>query len=106
MTCRNDWPEEEVIAAYHGQSHVERAFKHLKNPYHNSVYPQYHWTDQKIKVHTFCLTGLLMSQILWKQAREVGYTHSMEKLIDKLTEVRMAQVVILTGFKNQACHGK
>jgi transposase len=102
VTCRNDWPEEEVIAAYHGQSHVERAFKHLKNPYHNSVYPQYHWTDQKIKVHTFiCLTGLLMSQILWKQAREVGYTHSLEKLIDKLTEVRMAQVVILTGFKTK-----
>ena len=100
MTCREEWPEEEIIAAYHGQSHVERVFKHLKNPYHNSVYPQFHWTDQKIKVHTFiCLIGLLLSQILWKRAREAGYSLSMESLIDRLTRVRMAEVVILTGFK-------
>ena len=102
VTCREEWPEEEIIAAYHGQSHVERVFKHLKNPYHNSVYPQYHWTDQKIKVHTFiCLVGLLLSQILWKRAREAGYSISMENLIDRLTQVRMAEVVILTGFKTK-----
>ncbi len=102
VTCRKDWPEEEIIAAYHGQSNVERVFKHLKNPYHNSVCPQYHWTDQKIKVHTFiCLIGLLLSQILWKQAREAGYALSMENLIDTLTQVRMADVVILTGLKSK-----
>gem|GEM_PF-2317064 len=73
-TCRDDWTDVEIIAAYQGQSHVERAFKQLKNPYHHAVTPQYHWTDQKIKVHTFiCLIGLLLSQLLWKKAREAGY---------------------------------
>ena len=28
VTCREEWSEEEIIAAYHGQSHVERVFKH------------------------------------------------------------------------------
>jgi transposase len=52
------------------------------------VYPQYHWTDQKIKVHTFiCLIGLLLSQVLWKKARDAGYSMSVETLIDRLTEI-------------------
>ncbi|MDH7579028.1 MAG: hypothetical protein QHH75_14715 [Bacillota bacterium] len=65
---QDNWSDAEIIAAYHGQSNVERVFKHLKNPYHNGVHPQYHWTDQKIRVHTFiCLTGLLLSQVLIKR---------------------------------------
>jgi len=75
VTCRDDWSSEAIIAAYLGQSNIERLFKHLKNPYHNAVYPRYHWTDQKIKVHTFiCLIGLLLSQIVWKKARDAGYS--------------------------------
>lgn len=63
VTCRDNWSDAEIISAYNGQSNVERVFKCLKNPYHNCVHPQYHWTDQKIMVHTFiCLAGLLLSQ--------------------------------------------
>jgi transposase len=39
VTCREDWSTEEIIAAYYGQSNIERIFKHLKNPYHHAVYP-------------------------------------------------------------------
>lgn len=101
-TCREEWSEEEIIAAYHGQSNVERVFKHLKNPYHNTVHPQYHWTDQKIKVHTFiCLIGLLLSQVLWKKAREAGYTMSLENLIDRLTEIRKAEIITINSLKSK-----
>lgn len=102
VTCREEWSDEEIIAAYHGQSHVERVFKHLKNPYHNTVHPQYHWTDQKIKVHTFiCLIGLLLSQILWKKARDKGYSLSLESLIDRLTDIRKAEIVTISGLKGK-----
>jgi len=102
VTCRDDWPSEEIIAAYHGQGSIERIFKHLKNPYHNAVYPQYHWTDQKIKVHTFiCLIGLLLSQVIWKKARDAGYGMTIENLIDKLTEVRKAEIVTVTSLKGK-----
>lgn len=100
VTCREEWSEEEIIAAYHGQGNVERVFKHLKNPYHHTVHPQYHWTDQKIEVHTFiCLIGLLLSQVLWKKARDAGYTVSIENLIDRLTEIRKAEIITVNGLK-------
>ena len=102
VTSQDSWSDEEVIAAYHGQSNVERVFKHLKNPYHNAVRPQYHWTDQKIRVHTFiCLIGLLLSQVLWKKAKDLGYTISVESLIDMLSEIRKAEIVTITGLKGK-----
>jgi transposase len=66
------------------------------------VHPQYHWTDQKIKVHTFiCLIGLLLSQVLWKKARDAGYSMSVETLIDRLTEIRKAEIVTITSLKGE-----
>lgn len=102
ITCREEWSEEEIIGAYQGQSNIERVFKHFKNPYHHAVRPQYHWTDQKIKVHTFiCLIGLLISQILWKKACELGYSFSIGNLIDRLTEIREAEIITITDFKRR-----
>jgi transposase len=102
VTCRDNWSDAEIIAAYHGQSNVERVFKHLKNPYHNCVHPQYHWTDQKIKVHTFiCLAGLLLSQVLLKKASDAGYTMSVESLIDRLSEVRMAEILTVHSLNSK-----
>ncbi len=64
--------------------------------------PQYHWTDQKIKVHTFiCLTGLLLSQLLWKKAKDLGYNYSIESLIDILSDIRKADIVTVTGLKGK-----
>ncbi len=102
VTCRDNWSDVEIIAAYHGQSNVERVFKHLKNPYHNCVHPQYHWTDQKIKVHTFiCLAGLLLSQVLQKKASDAGHNVGIESLIDRLSEVRMAETVTIQSLKSK-----
>jgi transposase len=103
VTCREEWSAEDIISAYHGQGHVERVFKHFKNPYHNSVQPLFHWTDQKIKVHTFiCVTGLLLSQLVWKKAKDLGYTSSIETVIDQLSRVRQAEIVTVSGLKGKA----
>ncbi|MDH7526066.1 MAG: hypothetical protein QHH10_12200, partial [Peptococcaceae bacterium] len=53
-----------------------------------------------IKVHTFiCLIGLLLSQVLWKKARETGHIMSIENLIDRLTEIRKAEIITVNGLK-------
>lgn len=102
VSSRDEWNEEEIIAAYQGQSHIERVFKHFKNPYHHAVRPQYHWTDQEIKVHTFiCLIGLLISQILWKKACELGYSWSLEGLIGKLADIRKSLIIAITDLKGK-----
>ena len=90
------------LPAYLGQSNIERFFKHLKNFYHNAVYPQYNWTDQKIKVHTFiCLIGLYLSQVIGKKARDAGYSMTIQSLINQLTEIRQAEIITITSLKGK-----
>lgn len=102
ITCRNEWTEEEIISAYFGQNNVEHVFRQLKNPYHNAICPQYHWTDQKIKVHTFmCVIGMLLTQLLQKMAREAGFSYSSDKIIEMLSEVREAVIITLTDLKGK-----
>jgi len=94
VTTRSDWNEKEIIEGYWGQSYIEKSFKQLKNPHVNAVRPQYHWTDQKIKVHTFCcLIGFLLMQLMHKKVIESGINISREKLIVKLSEIRKGRMV-------------
>jgi len=70
MTDRHDWSTERIIQGFYGQSFIEHAFKNIKNPYHLTLKPQFHWTDQKIRVHYFmCVLGYLMSTLLWHTPR-------------------------------------
>ena len=102
ITCRDEWTEEEIISAYFGQSNVEHVFRQLKNPYQNAVCPQYHWTDQKIKVHTFmCVIGMLLTQLLQKLARDAGFSHSSDKIIEMLSEVREAEIITIKDLKGK-----
>lgn len=95
MTDRHDWSTADIIKAYYGQSKIELAFKNLKNPYHLTLKPQFHWTDQKIKVHYFiCVLGYLLTTILWHQARSKGqFSGSLDTLLDKLNNIRLATML-------------
>jgi transposase len=95
MSDRHDWETEQIIAAYHGQSFVEQAFKNLKNPYHLALKPGFHWTDQKIMVHYFmCVLGYLLASIVWREAREkAGFEGTLDSLLDLLDNVRLAALI-------------
>ncbi len=103
MTDRHEWPSDKIIQAYHGQSYVEQAFKHIKNPYHLTLKPQHHWTDQKIRVHYFmCVLGYLMSALLWKQAREkAAYNGTLDNLLDALNNIRLAALIENKGGRGR-----
>jgi transposase len=95
MTNRHEWSSQEIITAYYGQSKIEHAFRNMKNPYHLALKPQYHWTDQKIKVHYFiCVIGYLLSSIIWREARLMaGYTGSLDNLLDLLNNIRLGTML-------------
>ena len=95
MTNRHEWTSQEIITAYYGQSKIEHAFRNMKNPYHLALKPQYHWTDQKIKVHYFiCVIGYLLSSIIWREARlKAGYTGSLNNLLDMLNNIRLGTML-------------
>lgn len=94
VTDRDDWSSAQIIQAYRGQSQIEAVFAHLKDPVHVMLRPQHHWTDQKLHVHVFtCVIGYLLARLLHLRAqRAAGYTRSMERLLDTLTEIRRVRV--------------
>ena len=95
VTDRDDWSTAEIIRTYRGQAHVEAVFAHLKDPMHVMLRPQYHWTDQKLHVHVFtCVLSYLLARVLHLQAQQaVGYTRSMEQLLDTLAQVRRVNIL-------------
>jgi transposase len=102
ITCHSDWNEADIIAAYNAEGSIERIFRSMKNPFHHSVRPQYHWTDQKIQMHIFmCIIAFLISQLLTKQAKEAGFDISTEKLLEKFMSVREAEIYIINGLKGR-----
>ena len=95
MTNRHDWGTEEIIKTYWGQADIENAFKNLKNPYHLTLKPQYHWTDQKIIVHYFiCVLGFLLTTIIWRQVKiKIDYKCCIDTLLDTLNNIRLATLL-------------
>ena len=92
VTNRHDWSSEEIILAYRGQAKVEYAFRTIKNPHHLAVRPQYHWTDQKIKVHfLICIIGYLLTMTAYMEAKEkAGYKKCIDKFMEDLNQIRLS----------------
>jgi len=103
MTDRHDWTNEQIMDAYHGQAKVEYGFKNLKNPHHLGIRPQFHWTDQKIKVHCFtCVLGLLLASLVHRRARRAGYPETnYDNLLDRLNGIRLATLLEADGKRGR-----
>jgi transposase len=98
MTDQHEWSSEDIILAYQGQSHAEAAFRQLKDVDHLTVRPQYHWTDQKVRVHTFiCLLAYLLCRLIERECRAIGYKGSLSNLLDLLSTIRLAMIVQPSG---------
>ena len=99
MTDRHAWDSEAIVAALHGQSTVEQAFKNIKNPYHLAVTPEFHWTDQKIRVHYFsCVLGYLLASLIWREARmKADFTGTLDTLLDTLNDIRLTTLLEMSG---------
>ena len=103
MTDRHEWSSEEIVAAFYGQSTVEQAFKNIKNPYHLAVTPEFHWTDQKIRVHYFsCILGYLLASLIWREARmKADFTGTLDTLLDTLNNIRLATLLEMSGKRGK-----
>ena len=99
ITDRTEWTTTQVIEAYRGQAKAEAAFRDLKDPGMLATRPQFHWTDQKLRVHAFmCVTGYLLVRLLWRRARrEAGFTGSPRTLLAELARIRCCRIVDHTG---------
>ena len=102
MTNRHNWTSSEIINGYQGQSFIENAFRNIKDPMHLAITPEFHWTDQKIKIHFFtCVMGYMLTTILWKKIKNIGYQGSMTNFLEILTGIRLSNILEYMENKNK-----
>lgn len=89
ITNRQNWLPTEIISTYRDLANIEEAFKHMKNRDYLRWQPAFHWTDQKIKVHTlYCVLALLLATLARKMAWEAGHEVSLPVLLDDLSAMK------------------
>jgi transposase len=95
MTNRHHWETHMILQAYFGQSEVEEAFKTMKNPYHLPVRPQFHWTDQKIKVHYFiCVMAYLLVSLIWRRLKkDINFNGCINTMCNLLKNIRLTTLL-------------
>ncbi len=71
-----------------------------RGPLLQAIRPQYHWTDQKVHVHTFiCLLALLLGRVIEHEARKLKRTEGLSGLLDELGRISLAMVLRASGKK-------
>jgi transposase len=77
-----------IVADYRSQSEVEGDFRQMKDPHVVSFSPMFHWTDQKIRVHTFsCVLALTVARLMVREADRHGMHMSVRELLDTLAGI-------------------
>ena len=99
---RQDWPAEQIVWAYWGQAEAELVFRQMKDPEFLALRPQYHWTDQKIQVHSFCcVLGYLLAALVRRAARAMGYDEGLHRLLEMLSSIRVVLRTESTGRRGK-----
>ena len=103
ISDRAEWGTGEIVAAYRGQSRVEAAFRDLKNPGMLAVRPQFHWTDQKLRVHAFvCVMAYLLVTLLHRRARQrAAFAGGAQGLLTELAAIRCCRMIDQTGKRGR-----
>lgn len=102
FTDRHDWSNEQIVAAYRGQSQVEAAFRRMKDPHFVSWEPMFHWTDQKIRVHAFyCVLALTLASLLQREVARQGISLSVDRLLQKLNDIREVAAIYPESAKRK-----
>src|SRR6266446_10708623 len=101
ITDRAKWHDEQIILAYRSQFHIENVFKDMKDRDIGSWWPLYHWTDQKINVHSFyCTIAVLLRALAHRRVKQAGIDISMKRLLAELDEIK--EVIVLYPKKRGA----
>lgn len=88
FTDNDGWTNEEIVAGYRSQSHIESAFRDMKNPHFLGWSPMHHWTDSKIRVHAFyCVMALTLTSLLQRTLYQRGVDLSMARMLELLGEI-------------------
>ena len=98
VTDREQWSNEQIVLAYRSQFNIENIFKEMKDRDIGSWWPLYHWTDQKISVHSFyCTIAVLLRALAHRRVKAAGIDISMKRMLAELDEIK--EVILLSPRK-------
>ncbi len=91
FTDKHEWHSKRIVQTYNNKYLVEDDFKLLNDELLVPIGPVYHHKDFNIRVHVFlAVIGLLFYRYLAWKTKKYGLT--LKKLIDTLSEIRIAIV--------------
>ena len=89
FTDNNNWSDAQIVDAYRASHHVENAFRQMKDPHHIALRPQYHWTDQKVRVHVFtCVLALMLVSLMQRELHMRGIDLSIRRMLELLGDIQ------------------
>jgi transposase len=102
FTNRDTWPAADVVAAYRSQAEAESGFRQLKDPHAVSFSPMHHWTDQKIRVHTFyTVLALSIAHLMRRTTEHAGLHLSVRELLGELAGIGETVLLYHDGGKGR-----
>jgi transposase len=94
FTDNHDWSDAGIVRAYRAQHHIEDGFRAMKDPHHIALRPQYHWTDQKVRVHVFtCVLALMLLSLLRRDLAHRGFDLSIRRMLELLGGIQEVATV-------------
>lgn len=80
---------------------MENVFQEMKDRDIGSWWPLYHWTDQKINVHSFsCTIAVLLRALAHRRVKQAGIDISMKRLLSEWDAIK--EVIVLYPKKRGA----
>ena len=93
ITDRPEWTVERIVSTLREQSHVEFAFRQLKDPQWASAVPLRHYTDPMLRIHALVsVLALLLSKLLVRRLKHAGVNTTVNEALHELSELRLATV--------------
>lgn len=93
ITDRADWSTERIVSTLREQSHVEFAFRQLKDPQWASAVPLRHRTDPLLRVHGFLsVLALLLTKLVVRRLKLAGIRTTVTETLRELSNLRVAQL--------------
>lgn len=94
LTSRHRWAPEKIVMALRKQSHVEDAFRQLKDAEWAASMPLRHYRDRALRVHAFVsVLGLLLSTLMVRRLRAGGLKKAtVSGALYELSELRATKL--------------
>jgi transposase len=89
VTNRSFWDNEQIILAYRSQFNIENVFKEMKDRDIGSWWPVFHWTEQKIQIHSFyCTIAILLRALALRRVKNAEIQISMKRMLNELDDIK------------------